>query len=218
MGGSKVNRELAAISLLYRWASHPSRGHVAFNPVERQSYVSPHGRRRDGREVRSRNVVRERVRWVTPRTYRLWRSIGVEGYSLNGTRDSSFRGRTVLRNKAMMELLYSSGLRISEASSLLVIELPARVGGGGSFNEAHLAAAIAKGRSARNWYLLDDALSLVNNYVGDVSRGVSAEKARRCGRYEGASTDRGDGHEGDDGVDEGEVCRAMAQPGRYRDL
>lgn len=185
VSGSKVNRELAAISLLYRWASHPSRGHVTFNPVERESLKNSPGSKSKSRKVHSHNVVRERVRWVTPRTYRMWLSLGIEGYLLNETRNSSFRGRNVLRNKAMMEMMFGSGLRITEAASLLQLELPVRSIHGG-FHEAHLSAATAKGRAARTWYLLDNALSLVENYVA-TSRSASVDKARRAGRYDDAS-------------------------------
>lgn len=182
VGGSKANRELAAISLLYRWASHESRGHVGFNPVERESLRFDGGRGAQARHVRSKNVVRERVKWVTPRTFRLWRDIGIEGYTIEGLRDEAFRGRTALRNRAMVESLYGSGLRITEASSLLLPELPAR-GMPGAFNEAHLSAAIAKGGKARMWYLLDYALVLVNSYVA-TSRRAAVERARRQGRYD----------------------------------
>lgn len=94
----------------------------------------------------------------------------------------AFRGRTALRNRAMVESLYGSGLRITEASSLLLPELPAR-GMPGAFNEARLSAAIAKGGKARMWYLLDDALVLVNSYVA-TSRRAAVERARRQGRYD----------------------------------
>jgi len=160
VSGSKANRELAAITLLYRWASHRTSGYVDFNPVERESLGSPRSGYPDSTPVRSRNVVGERVKWVTPRTYRLWRKIGIEGYTLEELRDTSFRGRNSLRNKAMMEMLFSSGLRITEGASLLTLELPAHAPHTAGLNEAHLPAAIAKGRYPRTWYLFDDALSL----------------------------------------------------------
>jgi hypothetical protein len=136
VSGSKTNRELAAISLLYRWASHPTRGHVSFNPVERESLRPVRSGYQRGTPVRSRNVVGERVKWVTPRTYRLWRKVGIEGYTLDDLRSPSFKGRNALRNKAMMEMLYSSGLRITEGASLLTLELPAQDRHAVGLNEA----------------------------------------------------------------------------------
>jgi hypothetical protein len=136
VSGSKTNRELAAISLLYRWASHPTRGHVSFNPVERESLRPARSGYQRGTPVRSRNVVGERVKWVTPRTYRLWRKVGIEGYTLDDLRSPSFKGRNALRNKAMMEMLYSSGLRITEGASLLTLELPAQDRHAVGLNEA----------------------------------------------------------------------------------
>ena len=34
------------------------------------------------------------VKWVTPRTYRLWRDIGLLGYNAAGELDPSWPGRT----------------------------------------------------------------------------------------------------------------------------
>lgn len=187
VSGSKANRELAAISLLYRWGSHNSRGHVAYNPVERESiHIDARGRSVQARSVRSKNVVRGRTKWLTPRSFRLWRDVGIDGYSIDGIRQDSFRGRTSLRNRALVELLYGSGLRITEASSLLLPELPTR-GISGGFNEAPLAAAIAKGGRARRWYLLDDASSLVDSYIATARR-AGVERARRRGIYDSLLT------------------------------
>lgn len=182
VGGSKANRELAAISLLYRWAAHPSRGYVAYDPIERETLTLPEGRNVDARSVRSKNVVRERVRWLTPRTVRLWREIGIEGYTIDRLRDDGFKGRTVSRNKAMVELLYGSGLRITEASSLLLPELPPSEPHG-SFAEAQLSAAIAKGGFGRTWYLLNESSALTASYIA-TSRRAAIEGARRRGVYE----------------------------------
>ncbi len=186
VGGSKANRELAAITLLYRWASHPSRGHVPFNPIERETLHLRDGGVIDARLVRSTNVVRERVRWLTPRTFRLWRDVGIDGYTTEGLRDEAFRGRTALRNKAMVELLYGSGLRVQEAGSLLITEVPPP-GPAGAFNEAHLPASIAKGGRSRVFYVLDDALAWVNSYIA-TSRRVAVERARKSGRYKDVLT------------------------------
>jgi site-specific recombinase XerD len=186
VSGSKINRELAAITLLYKWASHRTRAYVPFNPVEREFLTSPRATRTKGTPVRSRNVVAERVKWVTPRTYRLWRSVGIEGYTLNSVRDLSFRGRNSLRNRAMMDLLFSSGLRITEGASLLTPELPASSPHAAGLNEAHLPAAIAKGGHPRVWYLFDDATSLVDSYVR-TSRMASIIRAQRTGRYNDAA-------------------------------
>ncbi len=186
VSGSKINRELAAIMLLYRWGSHRTRAHVPFDPVEREFLTSPRSTGTKSSPVRSRNVVAERVKWVTPRTYRLWRSIGIEGYTLEGLRDPSFRGRNALRNRAMADLLFSSGLRITEGASLLTLELPAKSPHAAGLNEAHLPAAIAKGCHPRMWYLFDDATSMVDSYI-HTSRMASMDRARRTGRYKDAA-------------------------------
>ena len=100
--------------------------------------------------------------------FRLWRDVRrIDGYTnRRGLRDEAFsRPAPALRNfEAMVELLYGSGLRVQEAGSLLATEVPPP-GPAGAFNEAHLPASIAKGGRSRVFYVLDDALALVNSYI-----------------------------------------------------
>lgn len=86
----------------------------------------------------------------------------------------------------MVELMYGSGLRVQEAGSLLIAEVPPP-GPVGAFNEAHLPASISKGRRPRAFYVLDDALAMVNSYVA-TSRRAAVERARTARRYEGVLT------------------------------
>ncbi len=75
IGGSKWQRELAALRLLYEWVE--KKGHIARSPVLVHAV-----RLRDGGTVMAadqapRDVRCSDVKWVTPRTYRLWRDIVV---------------------------------------------------------------------------------------------------------------------------------------------
>ena len=186
VGGSKANRELAALALLYRWACHPSRAYVKNSPIERELIYYEDIGHVDARVVRSTNVVRERVKWLTPRTFRLWRDIGLRGFLLSGLHDDSFRGRTGLRNTAMVQLLYGSGLRVQEAGSLLVPEVPPP-NSVGLFNEGHLPAAIAKGGRGRTFYVMDDAVDAVNSYI-NTTRRAAIRRAQSDGRYDNLLT------------------------------
>ncbi len=78
IGGSKWQRELAALRLLYDWAE--KKEHAVRSPVLVHAV-----RLRDGSTVMaadqaSRDVRSADVKWVTPRTYRLWRDTGLLGY------------------------------------------------------------------------------------------------------------------------------------------
>jgi hypothetical protein len=87
IGGSKWQRELAALRLLYEWVE--KKGHIARSPVLVHAV-----RLRDGGTVMAadqapRDVRCSDVKWVTPRTHRLWRDTGVLGYDSTGVRRMS---------------------------------------------------------------------------------------------------------------------------------
>lgn len=182
VGGAKWDRELAALTKLYAWASRPSVGLVASTPVEREVVRLPDGSEVDSRKARSVDAVHSRVTWVTPRTYRRWRDVGLLGYRPDGTRDAHWGGRNAARNRAYTDLLFGSGLRSQEASTLLTLELPTALAGD-RLHEASLSQETAK-RRARRFYMLDDSLRLVIAYMGSTRRAAVA-RARAAGRYEG---------------------------------
>jgi Phage integrase, N-terminal SAM-like domain len=91
ISGSKWQRELAALRLLYEWVE--KKGHIARSPVLVHAV-----RLRDGSMVMAadqapRDVCCSDVKWVTPRTYRLWLQVGLLGYDTSGQPDRSWRGR-----------------------------------------------------------------------------------------------------------------------------
>ena len=127
ISGSKWRRELAALRLLHEWAERE--GRIARSPVLVHAV-----RLRDGGTVMApdqapRDVRCSDVKWVTPRTYRLWRDTGLLGYDISGQPDSSRRGRNDGRNAAFTDLLFSSGLRLREGGCLLTLEVPDTVAG-----------------------------------------------------------------------------------------
>jgi len=127
IGGSKWQRELAALRLLYEWAE--KKGHITRSPVLVHAV-----RLRDGSTVITadqapRDVRCSDVKWVTPRTYRLWLEVGLLGYDTSGQPDPSWRGRNDGRNAAFTDLLFSSGLRLREGGCLLTLEIPDAVTG-----------------------------------------------------------------------------------------
>ena len=91
IGGSKWQRELAALRLVYGWAEKEQR-------IERSPVLVHQVRLRGGGSVTvadqaPRDVRSADVKWVTPRTYRLRRDVGLLGYDADGQPDPSWRGR-----------------------------------------------------------------------------------------------------------------------------
>ena len=122
IGGAKWARELAACRRFYEWQVR--RGAISSSPV-----VVDEVRRRDGSvgaavRLRPSNARTARVKWLTPLAYRRWRDVGLGGYGADGLRDVSWGGRNDVRNMAFADLLWSSGLRVREAATLLSLELP----------------------------------------------------------------------------------------------
>jgi site-specific recombinase XerD len=179
ISGSKWQRELAALRLLYEWAE--KKQHIARSPVLVHAV-----RLRDGGMVMAadqapRDVRYSDVKWLTPRTYRLWRDTGVLGYGIGGEPDLSWRGRNDGRNAAFTDLLFSSGLRLREGGCLLTLEVPDAVAGH-CYHEGSIAGAVAK-RRGRMFYASAAALRRVAGYMA-TTRSESARRARRNGRYD----------------------------------
>jgi len=179
IGGSKWARELAAFKLLYGWAA--AAGHIGRSPVLTHTV-----RRRDGTVMevadnRPKDVRASNVKWLTPRTYRLWRDIGLRGYNAAGLPQQGWRGRNDGRNAAFADLLFDSGLRLREGGCLLTLELPHALEGQ-VYYEGTVAAAIAK-RRERMFYVSASALAGVTTYMATTRR-AAIRRAQRQGGYD----------------------------------
>jgi len=141
IGGSKWQRELAALRLVYEWAEKEQR--IARSPVLVHQVRLRGGGTATVADQAPRDVRSADVKWVTPRTYRLWRDTGLLGYDAGGQPDPSWRGRNDGRNVAFTDLLFSSGLRLREGGCLLTLEVPGAAGGHGYY-EGIVAGAVAK--------------------------------------------------------------------------
>lgn len=189
VASSTWNKAVFALRGLYDWAIRrqiPITGHgpaVEVNPVPcgRGALRVP-GARPDAAFVRQ-----QRDRWVVPGTYRLWRDVGLQGRAVEragaghwravGWNDSC-RVRNSMRNSAFTDFLYSTGLRVQEAGSLLLAELPIE-----SALEAKLPAAIAKYRKSRVWYSAPAVTQTILSYV-KITRAAAVRRAIREGRYD----------------------------------
>jgi site-specific recombinase XerD len=191
-GGPRVaaatwDREVATVNQFYAWALRA--GLVSVNPiVARPVRVGRRGLR-SGLEVAGTTPAeathqgsRRGVAWLPPRVYQQWRDIGVHGFGTDGLPDPGFRGRYASRNAAFTDLLIRTGLRLSEATSLSLFELPARQAGVG-YARTWLPEAIAKGGSARAVYVPDCVLAQVRDYVR-LERAEAVAAARARGVYQ----------------------------------
>ena len=177
ISGATFARELAACRRFYDWQAR--RGVIKRSPV-----VVDEVRRRDGSvrtvaRLHPSNARRSRVKWLTPRAYRRWRDVGLGGYGADGLRDTSWRGRNNVRNPAFADLLWSSGLRLREAATLLLWEVPAPAGG--RFVRGRVGEAVAKGAS-RDFWVAERALRGIGGYL-DSARAAAVGRAQQQGRY-----------------------------------
>ncbi|MFE4756128.1 hypothetical protein ACFRIB_38900 [Streptomyces mirabilis] len=88
------------------------------------------------------------MKWLPPRSYRLWRNVGVCGFDSKEMPRRGFRGRWAARNAAYADSMVRTGLRLCERSALTVFELsPASSGVVNA--RVSLPHVISKGSSGR---------------------------------------------------------------------
>lgn len=174
VSGAKFSRELAACKKFFDWQKR--RGVIAIDPTADEVAASA-----GFRSLRPRDARPVRVKWLTPTAYRQWRDVGLGGRLLDGSADGSWRGRNDGRNLAFADLLWSSGLRLREAGTLLVHELPA-VDLPGQFLGARVGAGVAKGRG-RDFWMSASARRRLESYLLS-TRAEAVSRAQREGRYE----------------------------------
>jgi site-specific recombinase XerD len=181
VSGAKWNRELAALQRLYRWAS--AQQLLTVNPMVVKTIRTRHGDTAETADAWAKDVRSSNVRWLTPRAYRLWRDVGLRGYTADGRPDRSWRGRHDDRNAAYADLLFSSGLRRTEASSLLTWELPPSGMSQQRYFPGQLAAAVTKSKRARAFYISAQALREIEAYVATTRR-AAIRRAQAEDRYD----------------------------------
>jgi site-specific recombinase XerD len=166
IGGSKWNREAAAFTLLYKWAK------VSPLPVDI-------GKRED----RAPDAGKDRVSWLTPRTWRLWMDIGLRGHGRDGLPSAEWAGRTEYRNTAFVGLLLSSGLRRQEGGGLLTFEVPRQLLQRGRYCHGQVPAALTRAKNNRTYYASVESVRDVETYERS-ERAWAVQRAQQEGRYE----------------------------------
>jgi integrase len=127
--------DLAALSAFYGWAAHEYGVHNPIPPRDPQQHrrvdhaFTPPSRRpaldaSTGNAIDSAGIGDRDVTWLTPPDYQRWVDLGLHGIGPDGREARVWRGRNTQRDAAFADLLYGTGLRLQEAGSLLVDELP----------------------------------------------------------------------------------------------
>ena len=156
---------------------------LTVNPMAVKTVRTRHGDMVETSDAGAKDVRSSNVRWLTPRAYRLWRDVGLCGYTAKSRPDRSWRGRHDDRNAAYADLLFSSGLRRTEAGSLLTWELPPSGALHQRYFASRVAAAVTKSKRARAFYVSAQALRGIEAYVGTTRR-AAIRRAQAEHRYD----------------------------------
>lgn len=184
VGDVKWNRELAALTGLYKWASKGGNRFVARNPVQTHQVMGRHGEMVPVPALRAKGAKGSNVHWLTPRAFRRWVDVGLRGYTRDGLPGPHWVGRLEDRNVAYVHLLNSSGMRRLEGGSLLTFEVPTLRLEGGRYYAGRVAAAVTRSKKSRTFYASAGAVGEVEGYV-ESSRAAVIRKAQAVGRYDG---------------------------------
>ena len=174
------NRAVAALDKLYRWA-RDEKLILDLPFTYRQSWIRPVPN--GVLQAVAANCAREPgarrgdMHFVDLDRYLKFRDVGLRGRLPDGREDPSWRGRHGERNALFAELLITTGLRLQEASSLLLSELPNRNLADPAIRSLpfRLAAATAKGGRGREIRLPVRLLK----QLGDYARVERENAARR---------------------------------------
>jgi site-specific recombinase XerD len=178
VSGDTNSRGLAALVRLYRWASDTEVGLMAVDPVSRLARWNG----RSAPETQPKNDRVKDVKWLTRLAFEKWKQVGFEGYDAKGNRLAGTRVRTRARSVAFCDLIYATGLRLTEAGGLLVCELPTAEAGQRILT-GELAAGLAKYRKRRKFYMRAGRMRTVEDYV-ELEREAYIYKANQRGTYQ----------------------------------
>lgn len=179
ISASSWNRAIAALDKLYRWALEE--GLIASSPFRYdQFFRHGHGRGApkvvEGNRARERAARRHDMQFVDIGRYLAFRDIGLRGRLPDGSEDPAWRGRNGERNAVFAELLVTTGMRLGEAGSLIIDELPRLTSDSPRILLFDLPGAITKGERPRRIRLPRRVLKLIGDYC-DIERHVAAAKA-----------------------------------------
>jgi site-specific recombinase XerD len=187
ISASSWNRMIAALDKFYRWAvDEKIIAAVPFTYRQLWSRASTSGAVMAvavncAKESGARNGD---MRFLDLPRYLVFREVGLRGRLPDGQEDPTWRGRNGERNALFAELVITTGLRLQEASSLLLNELPApdtRPDPAARSLAFRLAAATAKGSRGRDIRMPVRLIRQLQDYAR-IERENALGRARRRGR------------------------------------
>ena len=187
------NRAVASLDKLYRWAlDEKIITTVPFAYRQTWAHPSKPALNQPGTTncAREKGARKGDTRFLDLEGFNAFRDVGLRGRLPDGREDPAWRGRNGERNALFAELLITTGLRLQEAPSLMVMELPdmAVLSGKPAKSVAfRLAAATAKGGHGREIRLPVRLIGQLQAHAG-IERDIALGRMARNGL--GQSDDR----------------------------
>jgi site-specific recombinase XerD len=115
-------------------------------------------------------------------TYLFFRDVGLRGRLPSGAEDAAFCGRNGERNATFAELLVTTGLRLTEANSLVLPELPEVPESLAKSVPFLLASSTTKGQKSRKIYIPTRVLRQITSYQ-EIERANAIVRSHQAGTY-----------------------------------
>ncbi len=181
---SSWNRYIAALDKFYRWAFTQHYIHeIPFTYRQGKSFYGGFMVTTQRNDAKERGARHGDMRFLSLEDYVCFREVGLRGRLPDGRDDPTFRGRNGARNVAFAELLVTTGMRLTEANSLLLLELPRYASIDTKKNYPFsLAPAITKGEKRRTIRLPKRILKLIQSYQ-EIERSRAIDLAQQKGTY-----------------------------------
>ncbi|KOX56243.1 integrase [Streptomyces purpurogeneiscleroticus] len=188
ISASSWNRMIAALDKLYRWAVDEKIMTAA--PFTYRQLWSRAAAASGAIIAMAVNCAKESgarkgdMRFLDMPRYLVFRDVGLRGRLPDGREDPAWRGRNGERNALFAELLITTGLRLQEASSLLLSELPelsTHLDPTARSLPFRLAAATAKGSRGRDIRMPIRLIGQLHDYVR-IERDNALGRVRQSGR------------------------------------
>lgn len=177
------NRTVAALDKFYQWAH--TEGYIRTLPFtyrEAHSFHGHHmvtGRRNTAFERAARH---QETKFLTMDAYLFFRDVGLRGRLPGGAEDATFCGRNGERNTTFAELLVTTGLRLTEANSLVLPELPALREPIPKSVPYIVAPSTAKGQKGRKIYVPTRIVRQITSY-SEIERANAIARGHQRGIY-----------------------------------
>ncbi len=178
------NRTVAALEKFYQWACQE--GYISVLPFTYREAHRMHGHQT---ALVQQNTALERAahhqdtKFLTMDAYLFFRDVGLRGRLPNGAEDSTFCGRNGERNATFAELLVTTGLRLTEANSLVLPELPEIREPEPKSVPFALTSSTAKGQKSRKIFVPTRIVRQIISYE-EIERANAVVRGHQAGVYE----------------------------------